>query len=224
MGLPELPAGAESLNNWNSASYGYSNRQMTITVSKTLLLESFEVNALSSADIVLNIGDSTKNYTIGSSGTHLLTVNMELQPGVYDLNLNGTNGPISIQTDGLSNNEVSGVIRFNGDDADDYGFFYNWNISVPQGTCARTPVYAVIDPRNPECTVTGIFNNSETFSFYPNPTTGLIYLSKSMKFEVTNLIGEQVLKSESNIIDLSEHPNGIYLIKTTNRTIRVIKQ
>tara|TARA_R110002020_G_scaffold6781_2_gene28811 strand:- start:315 stop:3224 length:2910 start_codon:yes stop_codon:yes gene_type:complete len=67
----------------------------------------------------------------------------------------------------------------------------------------------------------------EDISIYPNPTTGIFYISKFVEIEVYDNIGRLVLSGKGNMIDLSPFDKGIYstVIKYNNQTInkKIIK-
>jgi hypothetical protein len=65
-------------------------------------------------------------------------------------------------------------------------------------------------------------NQIETFSYYPNPTTGDLLLSAEHEIgdiSIIDLFGNCVLRSQTNEsflkIDLTFLANGIYLLKST---------
>lgn len=47
---------------------------------------------------------------------------------------------------------------------------------------------------------------------YPNPTSGKLYIKnmEHKKIEIRNLMGELILETKNNEIDLGEYPNGLY--------------
>ncbi len=76
------------------------------------------------------------------------------------------------------------------------------------------------------------------FSVYPNPTDGMFYINvinnitPQSYIEITNLVGitvySSLLNNNTTSIDISDQPNGIYLIKLTSNdkmiTKKIIKQ
>lgn len=66
--------------------------------------------------------------------------------------------------------------------------------------------------------------NTLSFDVYPNPSNGLVTLSlddtKNVYYQVVDVLGRSVFSAKpsalSEIIDLSNVPNGTYLIKVTN--------
>ncbi len=80
---------------------------------------------------------------------------------------------------------------------------------------------------------TGISNlkENEAITLYPNPTTGVLYISdKSTNpiFELYDYTGKLVKRyaASNGVVDISEFTNGIYLLKSTksNACYKVIKQ
>lgn len=55
------------------------------------------------------------------------------------------------------------------------------------------------------------------YSVFPNPTSGLLKLSAPANVKVSNTAGQTVLELNGiQNIDLSEHPNGVYLVTLTD--------
>lgn len=223
-GLTGFADGASSWNNWNSASYSYSSRDMSITVYETVTLKSFDVIAVDDVEIVMSIGTNDFNFSV-SKGTITLDVNLELTPGTYDIDLNGTVGPLVFQNSDIANNSVPGVVNFAGADDNDYGFFYNWVVATG-GDCKRTPVLAVIDPNHGDCLITASERNveGEKLALYPNPTTGLVRFSKEGNYKVIGTLGNVILEGNGNMVDLSSFSNGVYVLQLNGEMFRVVKQ
>jgi hypothetical protein len=66
-----------------------------------------------------------------------------------------------------------------------------------------------------------------TLSVYPNPTNGIVHIStgndSEERIEVTNLMGEVVLKTTINnakSLDLGHLSAGIYVIRTSNGLVQ----
>ena len=60
------------------------------------------------------------------------------------------------------------------------------------------------------------------YKLYPNPTTGKLFLEESVPFKVFTIMGELIQKGNSDFIDLSKHPSGIYLINLGQKNHKVI--
>ena len=67
--------------------------------------------------------------------------------------------------------------------------------------------------------------NSNSVSVYPNPTTGNLYLTANSDIVLTDLLGKVVFEiKNTNYIDISEQPKGIYfLIIMDNNFKEIIK-
>ncbi len=86
------------------------------------------------------------------------------------------------------------------------------------------------------CAVLAVDNvNASKFSYYPNPTSGILNISASGKIEnveVYNMVGQKVMtlspKSDRSEINMSSLPKGVYLVKALVNgkvvTNKVIKQ
>ncbi len=65
------------------------------------------------------------------------------------------------------------------------------------------------------------------FSIYPNPTTGVIIIDSEQEFErviVRNVLGEIIKESNTNRIDLSNQPNGIYFVEVVTDKLKIVKK
>lgn len=58
----------------------------------------------------------------------------------------------------------------------------------------------------------------------PNPTTGIINLSKEVDYELLRIDGKLLASGTGATLDLSELSNGLYLLKTREGVIKVIKK
>jgi polygalacturonase len=75
-------------------------------------------------------------------------------------------------------------------------------------------------------TTTGIPKVQSNFQVYPNPTTGMVYIRNKLAnspVAIYNNAGRLILETASAQIDTSSFPNGIYLVKVENQTIKLIK-
>lgn len=78
-----------------------------------------------------------------------------------------------------------------------------------------------------EGTITSTENqrNEEVLSVFPNPSqSGMFRLSESASYAVYNAQGELVKTGESQSIDLSVFPKGVYLLKMDENTVKIIHQ
>ena len=76
-------------------------------------------------------------------------------------------------------------------------------------------------------TNTGLFNNTiESLTVYPNPTVGAVQLEANGMVRVYNASGNLVERVQANgmvLIDLSNYPAGVYIIKVGKASAKVIK-
>lgn len=81
--------------------------------------------------------------------------------------------------------------------------------------------------------IEGTLDNS--LFVFPNPTIGLVNISSSangvQQVSITNMLGEVILSKEINLVagssftmDISDEPNGIYLLRVGNTTKKIVKQ
>jgi hypothetical protein len=65
----------------------------------------------------------------------------------------------------------------------------------------------------------------EELSLYPNPSSdGYFNLSQVCKWKVYSVVGNELKSGHSNMVDLSENPKGVYLIKMKDKILRVLKE
>ena len=62
-----------------------------------------------------------------------------------------------------------------------------------------------------------------TIEIYPNPTDQFIHIHHDGLKEIYTILGEKILVTHKNTINVSFLANGIYLIKVNNQTMRLIK-
>ncbi len=65
----------------------------------------------------------------------------------------------------------------------------------------------------------------EPFTYYPNPTSGILNLSEIVNWTLANTLGQVVSAGNSDMVDLSYFDSGIYVLGIENdRKIKIIKQ
>ena len=64
----------------------------------------------------------------------------------------------------------------------------------------------------------------ENFKIYPNPTTGIVYLSNKLEYKIFNILGDLVLIGNDNTVDISNLKNGVYFIESEGLRQKIIKQ
>ena len=66
------------------------------------------------------------------------------------------------------------------------------------------------------------------FSVYPNPTTGIVYIETNgntlPEVRIYTVIGKLTRITKGNKIDLSDLPNGVYILQIENQRVRVVKR
>lgn len=65
-------------------------------------------------------------------------------------------------------------------------------------------------------------SNKSIAKLYPNPTKGLFTVSIAHQVEVFDLMGNLVLRTKEQEIDLRDHPNGIYFVRIGERTEKLV--
>jgi hypothetical protein len=95
----------------------------------------------------------------------------------------------------------------------------NWTAAAPQ-----TSFFSE------NCSGVGITDNNETKApmFYPNPTTGSIYLPEPANITLSDLSGKLLLEEKNtNQLDISALPTGMYFLsfgENNQHTFKVIKE
>lgn len=69
----------------------------------------------------------------------------------------------------------------------------------------------------------------EPISVYPNPATNKVHIltenkDQQFKIQMLNIYGQLIMSSESNELDVSRIPNGVYLIKIEFENQKIIKK
>ena len=94
----------------------------------------------------------------------------------------------------------SDIIKFNSGNANDYGFpaLFDWKISAGS-SCARTPVFAVIDENVP-CDLVSVENaEAKALSLYPNPVDDNLFIDLS---DEESLLNVKVYASSGAVFDV----------------------
>ncbi|MDP5157925.1 MAG: PQQ-dependent sugar dehydrogenase [Flaviramulus sp.] len=66
---------------------------------------------------------------------------------------------------------------------------------------------------------------NKKISIYPNPTTGIVNLSKEQEWSLYNIHGKIIKTGKSNVLTVSSYPSGIYFLKIKNSsTLKIIKK
>ena len=69
---------------------------------------------------------------------------------------------------------------------------------------------------SPSCFLTNNISeeDSDRSSIHPNPSTGIIHFSDQLAFDVFDPTGRMIQSGRSTTTDLSDHPSGIYFVRT----------
>lgn len=80
----------------------------------------------------------------------------------------------------------------------------------------------------PACgAVTSLESNQEeaqSVKIYPNPTEGPVRLSMPTKWTLSNSLGETIANGQSDHLDLSNYPSGMYFIKVADKVQKIQKR
>lgn len=114
----------------------------------------------------------------------------------------------NIQTQGTTNSFANLIFRANKFPLD-YSAFNGRDITP------GNPIE--LNPDLSPCNNLGVDQfNTISLSVFPNPTNDIITiqgLNDILKTELYNILGQKVAIGDKNIIDLSSHPSGLYLLK-----------
>ena len=80
-----------------------------------------------------------------------------------------------------------------------------------------------VDIQNAIVTGLEVSDTSKAIEFYPNPTSGLVYMDKETVWELYSTMGLKIQEGKGDEIDLSQQENGVYLIKIGNQVLRILK-
>ncbi len=85
---------------------------------------------------------------------------------------------------------------------------------------------ATLQAQLDECGGTEVRAVNSIPEVYPNPTTGVVYVNNpnGAEIKVHNLSGELLQTTRESRIDLSGEPNGVYLLRIGEQTLKVVKQ
>lgn len=118
----------------------------------------------------------------------------------------------------------SDIIKFNSGNANDYGFpaLFDWKISAGS-SCARTPVFAVIDENVP-CDLVSVENaEAKALSLYPNPVDDNLFIDLSDEESLLNVkvyaSSGAVFEVDADVeadkisLNVSQLSAGIYIVE-----------
>ncbi len=92
------------------------------------------------------------------------------------------------------------------------------------GTCSggNTGITPVTDVNN--CVTAIDDGDILEITLYPNPTTGITYLSEITDWVLFDATGKKLMVGKSHSIDLSNYKSGMYLLKINNHMIKLNKE
>ena len=70
----------------------------------------------------------------------------------------------------------------------------------------------------------GIDESKSELRIFPNPTSSLVYLSEKIDYKLYNVVGTLVKQGVGNSIDLSTLSNGVYILESEYKKIKIIKK
>lgn len=178
-----------------------------------------EADGLTAADLFYQIGEADPNLTI-DAGDFLNDISYNqhdtsLQEYDYWSTWNGD----TFETMVMNGSGLSGLVL---EDSRWYGASYGWMFISAEPTPPSLPVPAV-DPAS--------LSNNHTrkiaFTFYPNPTTDFlnVLVDEEIKsIAVFNMQGKEILKTNSNRVDVSNLTSGVYLIEVITNSGKAISK
>ena len=109
-----------------------------------------------------------------------------------------------------------------------YVYAVEYNLNAPQNSIINysTDYASVVASTT---VVTSISSNLMTNSIYPNPTESQLYVPRASSAKVYNLTGQDMhvnynLQGSQLVLDVTELPNGLYLVDTGDKKQRFIKK
>lgn len=74
------------------------------------------------------------------------------------------------------------------------------------------------------CVISEILENvlNAKPNFYPNPTSGTVYLEKKHEYKVYNMMGRLIDEGFDNQLNLSREPLGVYILRIKDQSIKIV--
>ena len=150
------------------------------------------------------------------------------QEGMYDVDIWGTaNGSVYLEFDDLYEYPP---VNINTNGLNDYKPFTVKEVALTEGIHVMTlhflggpNIDKMVFTRKSDTSFNADKPDKNEITTYPNPTTGIVFLSQQAGIKVYNVQGVMLQESFGSQIDLSEYPAGVYLLSVNNDWIRVIK-
>ena len=193
----------------------------------------------------LNISSCTALTTLNCSGNQLTYLYVVACTGLTTLNCSynqlislDVSSNTALTTLDCSANQLTNLNVKNGNNMNMITFYALGNpnlscIEVDRAAWSTSMWYSVIDATayfSEDCGPLGITDNNESIAlmFYPNPTTGALYLSEPANISLSDLSGKLLLEEKNtNQLDLSALPAGMYFLhfgENNLHTYKVIKE
>ena len=67
--------------------------------------------------------------------------------------------------------------------------------------------------------ITSATQTAEVISIYPNPTSGLVYFSEQINYQIIDALGNVITEGQGENVDISSVAAGLYFVKLTNQSI-----
>jgi len=199
----------------------YYNQLTSLDVSANTALSvlSCDNNQLTSVDVSAN----TALTVLGCSYNQLTSLDVSANTALTGLY--------------CSDNQLTSLNVNNGNNINMFNFFAlgNPNLSCIEVDSAawsniNWPYIDTTASFSENCSGAGIsdINESNAPMFYPNPTTGTIYLSEQLNITLIDLSGKLLLEEKNTTqLDLSALPAGMYFLRVgenNNQLVKVIKE
>ena len=193
----------------------------------------------------LNISSCTALTTLNCSGNQLTYLYVSACTGLTTLNCSynqlislDVSSNTALTTLDCSANQLSNLNVKNGNNMNMATFYALGNpnlscIEVDSAAWSTSMWYYTIDATahfSEDCGPLGITDNNESNApmFYPNPTTGTLYLSDPANISLSDFSGKLLLEEKNkNQLDLSALPAGMYFLsfgENNLHTYKVIKE
>jgi len=243
LGLSEQNSSAQ-IWNLNAADITANDKNIRMTVLQALTLEAVSVySALANNAVTIRILEGTEvlheiRQTVGT-GKQRILLNIELQPGEYTMDANGTTGTLRYQAGGADFPYViEDLISFTGTQPwvvqeNRYGLFYAIEVATGGGECGRTPVSVTVDTDNPLCVVTSVADAMHAgVMYFPNP------FAEELTLEMSGDFTYEIIRLDGNLAESGRCMNnckaglqllqGVYMLKMADthqsQVFRVVKK
>lgn len=159
----------------------------------------YSVNVIESADYDFTIHYSSQNgggqATLATDGSEILSVGFDAT--------NAWDNYESLKINSIPLNSGEQVLRFT---------VVNKGFNIDKIEIEKSVVTAFDDVNQLEIVV------------FPNPSEhGIFHLSGARGYKVKDSLGNYVIEGEGTTIDLSQQPNGLYILEVDNQTMKIMR-